>query len=414
MGKYRNQIQFEDAEREQLYAKIAIMGASGSGKTVSALKLAYGLTGGDWSKVYMGDTENKRSLAYRGTTHTGLEIGRFKHVPLAAPYDTEKFMDLIDVAHESGAEVLIIDSMSHQWEGLGGVLDENEEQGSDFWAWKGPKKKHHALKDHIQQVPMHIITTMRTKQEYAVIPGGGKNGKNGIQKLGMKPVQENAFDYEFLLAFHIDEDNIADVKKDNTGLFRGEEFKIEVDHGAKLRTWLVEGKEVKSVSQEKQEEENDRQALIEKFTKQRKSHEKFESFFTTQEIKKNNIKIKDWPLKALQSLDEQLTAAAESKAKLKAAREAALKEQQEAPAEDNAAPAEEEVVAPELDRTAVLLEIETLCKDDESVLAAAKEFMKKNKVRKFTSLKDDKLAFLLDLVRIKAKSAEKEKEAVTS
>lgn len=243
---------FQDAEREQLYAKIVLFAASGAGKTVSALKLAYGITG-DWQKIGIADTENKRALAYVGTSHTGITIGKFKHAPMHAPYSTEKFEQAIDIAIDMGLEVLIIDSFSHEWEGLGGVTHAAEEAGGEFWHWKGPKIAHRRLVDKIQQSKIHIIVTLRTKQEYAVIPGGGKNGKNAIEKLGMKPVQSNDLDYEFLIAFHLNEDHEVNVTKDNTGLFKGEEFQIEAKHGEMLRDWLVEGKEVKSVAEEKAE-----------------------------------------------------------------------------------------------------------------------------------------------------------------
>lgn len=399
MGKYRNEIVFEDAEREQLFAKVAIMGASGSGKTVGSLKLAHGLVDGDWSKIFVADTENKRALAYRGTTHTGLEIGKFKHASIHAPYDTEKFIDIIDVAMENGAEVLIIDSISHQWEGLGGVLEENEQQGSDFWAWKGPKKKHHKLKDHIQQTPLHIIVTMRTKQEYAVIPGGGRNGKNAIEKLGMKPVQENAFDYEFLLSFHINEDSEANATKDNTGLFRGEEFVIEPEHGSKLRTWLVEGKEVKTVKEEKNEAEEKRQALINKFTEQRKATDKAQKFFTNQEIK-TNTKLPQWTLEMLEALDKQLTEAA------------AKKKQQQKPKQDEQKAPEEpkqEENLPSTNRGDMIQQIYKLSETPE-VAKTVQEVMEKWKVENFDSLRDEQVKFILDLAITKNKFAQKEQK----
>ena len=410
MGQYRNQINFEDAEREQLYAKVAIMGASGSGKTVSALKLAFGLVGGDWSKVFVADTENKRALAYRGTTHTGLEVGKFKHAPISAPYDTEKFMDIIDVAMENGAEVLIIDSISHQWEGLGGVLEENEKLGSDFWEWKLPKKRHHKLKDHIQQVPMHIIVTMRTKQDYAIIPGGGKNGKNAIEKLGMKPVQENAFDYEFILSFHINEDNEANTTKDNTGLFKGEEFRIETDHGQKLRTWLVEGKEVKTVKEDKQELRSRRQELVDQFTKQRKSTPKAEKFFTNQEIKTGKD-IKDWDLTMLEALDQQLRLAAEKKKEKPAPTPPPEPENTEPEPEQDPEPEIiEEGTMKKKERAAITKEIKELSAIPE-VKDVCKTYLEKMKVKAVSGLSDAQVKTLLSIAQRRAKTSQEKKGA---
>lgn len=291
---------FQDAEREKLFAKIALIGASGSGKTVSALKLAYGLTG-DWKDIYVADTENKRALAYVGTEHTGLKIGTFKHAPMYAPFKTENFEDAIDTVVKLGGKCLIIDSFSHEWEGLGGVTHAAEEAGGEFWHWKGPKIAHRRLVDKIQQSPIHIIVTIRTKQEYAVIPGGGKNGKNAIEKLGMKPVQSNDLDYEFLIAFHVNEDNEVVAKKDNTGLFKGEEFRIEASHGEKLREWLIEGKEVKTVTEERKEKEERHKFLVSEFRTKAEENEKVKSYFVQLEIKAGK-QLEQFPLDTLEQL----------------------------------------------------------------------------------------------------------------
>jgi hypothetical protein len=299
-------ISFQEAEREKLYAKIAMIGASGSGKTVSALKLAYGLTG-DWGSIYVADTENKRALAYVGTSHTGLDIGKFKHAPMYAPFKTEYFEEAIDTVVKLGGKCLIIDSFSHEWEGLGGVTHAAEEAGGEFWHWKGPKIAHRRLVDKIQQSPIHIIVTIRTKQEYAVIPGGGKNGKNAIEKLGMKPVQSNDLDYEFLIAFHVNEDNEVVAKKDNTGLFKGEEFRIEALHGEKLKEWLIEGKEVKTVSQERQESEARQKFIVSEFKKRMEADPKIKTYFTNLEIK-NNRSLDQFPLATLETLYAKMTA----------------------------------------------------------------------------------------------------------
>jgi hypothetical protein len=383
MSKYT--VEFNDAEREQLYAKIAFAGASGSGKTVGALKMAYGLADGDWSKVAVADTENKRALAYVGTEHTGLEIGKFKHAPIAAPYDSEKFIAVIDTAIKIGAKVLIIDSMSHQWEGIGGVRYEAEEGGGAFWDWKAPKKKHQSLKDYIQQSPIHIIVTMRTKQEYAVIPGGGNNGKNGIQKLGMKPVQEDSFDYEFLCSFHLDEDNLVKPTKDNTGLFKGEHFRMEVEHGQMLREWLVEGKEVKTVAEEKAEKLARHKFLVDTFQALRAENEKADAYFTQQEIKNKNLPLDKFPLDALEKLYAKMNK----------------------PKEENKVseePKKTEGVSPTADRILQVVDASASAKE------LYDEFMRKNKAETLEDLKPDRQELLLKMLEVRQNTENKKEE----
>lgn len=376
---------FNDAEREKLYAKIAMIGASGSGKTVSALKLAYGLTG-NWQDIYVADTENKRALAYVGTKHTGLEIGKFKHAPMYAPYKTEYFEDAIDTVVKLGGKCLIIDSFSHEWEGLGGVTHAAEEAGGEFWNWKGPKIAHRRLVDKIQQSPIHIIVTIRTKQEYAVIPGGGKNGKNAIEKLGMKPVQSNDLDYEFLIAFHINEDNEAVTKKDNTGLFKGEEFRIEEDHGEKLREWLIEGKEVKTVAEEAKEKEERYRFLYNHFKELKNTDEKWKKWFANKEI--GGTPLEKFTLDTLEQLYAKMNKPKEEKVN-----------KTEEPVKET------EAISP------MIAEIKALCAEYTEVSALCDEFVTKNNVEGLESLSEDRLKILLQMAHVKKKTADKNRAA---
>jgi AAA domain len=374
-------INFVDAEREKLYAKIAIIAASGAGKTVGALKLGYGLTG-DWSKIAFADTENKRALAYVGTKHTGLDIGTFKHAPMYAPFKTENFSDAIDAAVKMGAECLIIDSFSHEWEGLGGVTHAAEEAGGDFWHWKGPKIEHRRLVDKIQQSPIHIIVTIRTKQEYAVIPGGGRNGKNAIEKLGMKPVQSNDLDYEFLIAFHLNEDHEAEAKKDNTGLFKQAEFQIEAEHGQMLREWLIEGKEVKSVAEEQAEKAARHEFLVKTFRGKMAENDKANAYFTQLEIKYSR-QLEEFPLDTLEDLYAKMNKPKEEKN--------VSKEE----------PAEEKTEAGESITEAIYR-----LADDPTARPLFQDFMKKNKAEEVADLKEDKQKMLLQMLEIRTKKEE--------
>lgn len=398
---------FNDAEREQLYAKAVLFAASGAGKTVGALKLAYGITG-DWSKIGFADTENKRALAYVGTEHTGLKIGKFKHAPIHAPYTTEKFEAAIDTAVQMGFEVLIIDSFSHEWEGLGGVTHAAEEAGGEFWHWKGPKIAHRRLVDKIQQSPIHIIITLRTKQEYAVIPGGGKNGKNAIEKLGMKPVQSNDLDYEFLIAFHLNEDHEAKATKDNTGLFKGEDFRIEEKHGQMLRDWLVEGKEVKSVAEEKAEQEAELAEKRQWIRDMCAAHMKVAAKVTDIEMHpKINMKVEQMPLNVLdatiKSVKEILNAEAPQ---VEQVREEAV---QEEIAEEIAPP-----VSKDADEKATIVEIiRGLVKEvnHQMLNDTVTKYMKDLKKDKYEDLTLKQTTMLHDILMRKAKTVEKERAA---
>lgn len=59
---------FEKAARKKAKLRLALAGPSGSGKTLSALMIAGGMTGGDWSKVALIDTEHERDFTQTGRT----------------------------------------------------------------------------------------------------------------------------------------------------------------------------------------------------------------------------------------------------------------------------------------------------------------------------------------------------------
>ena len=253
---------------------------------------------------------------------------------------------------------------------------------------------------------------MRAKQDYAIIPGGGKNGKNGIEKLGMKPVQENAFDYEFLLSFHINEDSEAKATKDNTGLFKGEEFRIETDHGQKLREWLVEGKEVKTIKEDKQELRSRRQELIDQFTKQRQSTPKAEKFFTNQEIKTGKD-IKDWDLTMLEALDQQLRLAAEKRKEKQAPEQTPPPEPENTEPEQNPEPEPEiieEGTMKKKERAAITKEIKELSAIPE-VKDVCRTYLEKMKVKAVSGLSDAQVKTLLSIAQRRAKTSQEQKGA---
>ena len=114
--------QVKKAKREKIYPKIAIIAPSGGGKTYGGLRLATGMAEeieketGKKARILMGNTESKRGLYYANEFDYDI-------VDLDAPYNPEKFVELIEFAVEEGYDILIIDSSSHEWEGKGGCLE---------------------------------------------------------------------------------------------------------------------------------------------------------------------------------------------------------------------------------------------------------------------------------------------------
>jgi hypothetical protein len=225
-------MELQIAKRKQAKIKLGIQGCSGSGKTYSALLIAFGLCG-DWNKIAVIDTENYSASLYA-------HLGGFKVLNIAAPFSPEKYIEAIRLCEGSGIEVIIIDSTSHEWEGAGGILEiHSNMQGNSFTNWSKLTPRHNAFVQAILQSPCHIIGTIRTKQEYVL---SEKNGKQVPEKVGLKGVTREGMDYEFTIVLDINIKHFASASKDRTGLFMDKpEFKINSVTGEQILEWCNDG-----------------------------------------------------------------------------------------------------------------------------------------------------------------------------
>jgi hypothetical protein len=164
---------------------------------------------------------------------------------LAPPYTPERYISIIKEA-EKHFDVLIIDSISHEWFGPGGCLEIHEAvtKGSNsqnsYTAWAKVTPRHNAFIAAIVNSPLHIISTVRTKTGYEM---GEKDGKKTVQKIGLQAVTRDGFDYENTVVFSLNEKNFAECKKDRTSIFNGLDFQITEDTGKTLLAWLESGTE---------------------------------------------------------------------------------------------------------------------------------------------------------------------------
>ena len=225
-------MELQVAKRKQAKIKLGIQGCSGSGKTMSALLIAYGLCG-DWGKIAVIDTENYSASLYA-------HLGGFKVLNIAAPFSPEKYIEAIRLCESAGIEVIIIDSTSHEWEGTGGILEiHSQMQGNSFTNWSKLTPRHNAFVQAILQSTCHVIGTIRTKQEYVL---SEKNGKQVPEKVGLKGVTREGMDYEFTIVLDINIKHLASASKDRTGLFMDKpEFRITSATGEQILAWCNEG-----------------------------------------------------------------------------------------------------------------------------------------------------------------------------
>ena len=239
---------FQKAKREKSKARICLTGASGGGKTLSALYLAYGMTE-DWNKIAVIDSERGRALLYANRSDLG--TGEFLHCDLEPPYTTDRYIEAMREAEKIVGEdgIIIIDSGSHAWKGEGGVLDykeqiSNQRGKTDFSAWNDAGKVQNRFIDTIMDLNCGVIVTLRSKSEY-VQEKDPETGKSTVKKLGLAPVQRDDFEYEFMLVMDCDKDtHNATIIKDNTFLdAQGFYGRITPELGKQLREWMNDGVE---------------------------------------------------------------------------------------------------------------------------------------------------------------------------
>jgi hypothetical protein len=219
-----------NAERKLAKIKLALQGPSGSGKTYSALLIAKGITG-NLQKVCVIDTENGGADLYA-------QLGEYKVITLPKPSTPEKYIQAIEIAENAGMECIIIDSISHCWEYL--VDFHATLAGNSFTNWSKITPRLNALVSRILASKTHVISTLRVKQDYILQDKG--NGKMIPEKVGLKPVQRDGFDYEFTIVFEIDINHFAISSKDRTGLFvSSPPFKIDESTGETILDWCNSG-----------------------------------------------------------------------------------------------------------------------------------------------------------------------------
>lgn len=221
---------FQKAKREQVWLKVLLSGASGSGKSYSALKMATGIAAKCNSDIAFIGTEGSRNKYYANEFDYDL-------LELEEPFECEKYMAAIDEAVKAGYKVLIIDSMTHEWKWLNDIHDKMP--GNSFTNWGKLKPRHHKFMDKVLNSPIHIIATARGKDDWVL---EDRNGKQVPKKVGMGQQQDKDISYEYTVSLMISQDtHVASADKDNTHLFDGKFEVITEKDGEKLYDWANQG-----------------------------------------------------------------------------------------------------------------------------------------------------------------------------
>lgn len=233
-----------DAQRPKLAARALFQGPQGSGKTWTALSVARQMAvhpDGSPATVLMIDTERESSLTYA-------DVFTFKHLPWQAPYDTAELTTTLDTLATHGApnigvdplgpdDVLVIDSMSHFWQGTGGILD--IAHGRVQGGWDKARPIHNALVEQLLAMPCHVLLCARMKNTVLVSEGG-----KTVETIGLTITQDDTLAYELNVVLQLDMDHSATVVKSRTTAVPvgrvypgGHETKLAADY----TEWLAGG-----------------------------------------------------------------------------------------------------------------------------------------------------------------------------
>lgn len=240
------------ATRQGVRPLIGFYSESGRGKTFSALLLARGFVGPS-GKIVMIDSESGRGELYADDIPGGYSV-----LPIVAPFSPERYISAITAAEESGTGIIIVDSASHEWEGIGGVLDmalEEENRGmKGLGVWKRPKLEHAKLMAKMLQSKCPVIACVRAKFKSHQVKGtpemaeAGLIRRNDIGKQAIikdefaSPQQAEDFIFEMTMHAEIMPDHSLRITKRGPAAMTAcfpEKGPITVEHGAALAAWCA-------------------------------------------------------------------------------------------------------------------------------------------------------------------------------
>lgn len=184
----------EDAEREGARLVLGIAGVSGSGKTYSALQMAWGLANYNSQKVGLLCTENRRGRLYSDTlVDSKGKVHKFKVIDMPPPYSPQRYIEAIQAFADFGVEVIVIDSVSHEWEGQGGCEDIAHAGSPRNPKWNDAKREHKSFMNAMLQSPAHIIACLRAREKVKLEK---RDGKTEYIPQGVMAIQEKNFTFE--------------------------------------------------------------------------------------------------------------------------------------------------------------------------------------------------------------------------
>ncbi len=209
----------------------AFIGETRKGKTLSALRFMRGLIGPE-GKLGFIDTEEKRAGVY-ARDHD------FDVINISAPFTPETYIEALRAFEDAGYDGVIIDSVSHEWEGKGGILEivDASTERNEFTRWKLPKQRHRKFVQDLLRSRMHVATCFRAKEKFSLRKS--EHGKLTPASRGLQVLQDENLPYEFMIQITMLGDGFASAlcPIGIRSAFRDDQ-QISEDTGAAVAAWL--------------------------------------------------------------------------------------------------------------------------------------------------------------------------------
>lgn len=236
-----NVIEIRRAQRANARLVIGLTSTSGDGKTFTAIQLGYGLANYKAEKVGLLDAENRRGSLYDNILEksTRPTSERFLIGDLVAPFSPQRYVDSIMQFQNAGVEVLIIDSVTHEWESPGGCQDIAEAGNPKVPNWNRAKAEHKRFVNAMLQCDMHIIVCVRAREK---TKPERKDGKLEFIEMGLQPIQEKNFMFEMTASLMLfsqgEQQQILKCPAELLGILGRKQGFITSDDGKRLRDWV--------------------------------------------------------------------------------------------------------------------------------------------------------------------------------
>lgn len=261
--------QYRPATRDRIGLLFGVAGASGSGKTYSALLLGQGIANGSGQLAVL-DTEAARAKHYA-------DKFKFLHCDFEPPFEPKRYVEAIRAAEDAGATVTMIDSMSHEWAGEGGCSDMQAREAERMatnkqgkvvaWkieamtapAWKRPKIEHKRMMARLLQMRTHMIFCLRAEDKVRFEKQKDDDGRERtvITPIGFQPICEKSFMFEMSGFVTLHPDTPGVVRYDLPHKLNNDLRRIFPDGkpitraaGAALREWAEQGADTRASAED--------------------------------------------------------------------------------------------------------------------------------------------------------------------